>query len=171
MSTQILLPNGFGYVPASLLSLGWVLAWQTFLVGRGSQLPLDTMCVLYAEQAEVKASPAAMQFNCTQRAHQNTLEFAPVVTLSTLVFGLKYPHAAAIMCGSFVAGFIPLVTKREIQPAYEVRPLSLSLWLIQHLANTWRSSRVPVNDELLGSATYAAYLLWPSARFMDTRQY
>ncbi|KAG8219640.1 hypothetical protein J3R82DRAFT_595 [Butyriboletus roseoflavus] len=34
MSTQILLPSGFGYVPASLLSLGWLLTWQTFLVGR-----------------------------------------------------------------------------------------------------------------------------------------
>ncbi|KAF8560179.1 membrane-associated proteins in eicosanoid and glutathione metabolism [Imleria badia] len=106
MSPQIILPNGFGYVPASLLSLGWVLAWQTFLVGGARKRAGITYPQLYAEQVQVKASPAAMQFNCTQRAHQNTLEVTPIVTLSTLVFGLKCPHAAAMMCGSFVLGRI-----------------------------------------------------------------
>ncbi|KAF9244509.1 hypothetical protein BU15DRAFT_59295 [Melanogaster broomeanus] len=138
MSTQIVLPNGFGYVPASLVSLGWVLVWQTFLVGRpASVLVLTTRSVIYAEQAQVKASPAALQFNCTQRAHQNTLEAAPIVTLATLVFGLKCPHAAAMLCG-YKSG----------NPASRIPGAAISNLTMLGL---------------LGSASYAAYLLFPSA--------
>ncbi|KAH0838145.1 hypothetical protein J3R83DRAFT_6396 [Lanmaoa asiatica] len=147
MSTQILLPTGFGYVPASLVSLGWVLVWQTFLVGRARKRASIAYPQLYAEQAQVKASPAAMQFNCTQRAHQNTLEIAPIVTVSTLVFGLKCPHAAAMMCGSFaVARIIYTLGYKSGNPASRIPGA-----FIGNLAVIG----------LLGSASYAAYLLWP----------
>ncbi|KAI9572407.1 hypothetical protein HD554DRAFT_2168030 [Boletus coccyginus] len=149
MSTQIVLPNGFGYVSASLLSVGWVLAWQTFLVGRARSRAGIKYPQLYAEQAEVKASPAAKEFNCTQRAHQNTLEVVPVVAISTLVFGLKCPHAAAAMCGSFVVGrIIYTLGYKSGNPAKRIPG-----GMIANLSTMG----------LLGSATYAAYLLWPSA--------
>ncbi|KIJ65039.1 hypothetical protein HYDPIDRAFT_89196, partial [Hydnomerulius pinastri MD-312] len=96
----------FGYVPASIVSLGWLLVWQTFLVGRARKRAGIAYPQLYAEQVQVKASPEALQFNCTQRSHQNTLEVSPIVTLSTLVLGLKSPFAAATLCGGFVVGRI-----------------------------------------------------------------
>lgn len=82
----------FGYVPASIVSLGWLLVWQTLLVGRArsraaipypqcayntpelaSARSLDVIRLVYAEQAQVKASPLAMQFNCTQRSLSRVL--------------------------------------------------------------------------------------------------
>ncbi|KAF8140449.1 hypothetical protein EV363DRAFT_1579787 [Boletus edulis] len=149
MSTQITLPNGFGYVPASLVSLGWLLCWQTFLVGKARGRAGIAYPQLYAEAAQVKENPSAMEFNCTQRAHQNTIEFAPIVTVSTLVFGLKCPHAAAMMCASFVVGrVIYTLGYKTGKPAKRV-PGAV-------IANVSTMG-------LLGSATYAAYRLWPSA--------
>ncbi|KAN0100449.1 hypothetical protein V8E55_000433 [Tylopilus felleus] len=149
MSTQVLLPNGFGYVPASLLSLSWVLVWQTFLVSRARLRAHIKYPQLYAEQAQVNENPAANQFNCTQRAHQNTLEAVPIVVISTLVFGLKCPHAAAIMCGSFAVGRILYTLGYKTgNPANRIPGAAIS-----------NLSAIG----LLGSASYAAYRLWPSA--------
>lgn len=95
------LPEGYGYIPSSLITIGWVLMWQSIMVGRyrkkaGIEYPQP-----YAEKAEVKDSTAALRFNCMQRAHQNTIESAPIVFVSTLVAGLKYPVLAAAMCGAY----------------------------------------------------------------------
>ncbi|KAH7885978.1 hypothetical protein F5I97DRAFT_1181994 [Phlebopus sp. FC_14] len=104
MSAQIALPQGFGCVPASLISLGWLLVWQTALVARARRRAGIAYPQLYAEQTEVKANPAALQFNCTQRCHQNTLEALPVITLSTLVLGFRFPFVAASLCSGYVLG-------------------------------------------------------------------
>lgn len=67
---------------------------------------------------------------------------------STLVFGLKCPHAAALMCGSFVVGrFMYTIGYKSGNPA-RVRNLALQLVLLltKHLANTWRFHRNLVND-------------------------
>ncbi|KAG6333703.1 hypothetical protein ID866_5386 [Astraeus odoratus] len=68
--------------------------------------PYSENYTVYAEQAECKANPAAQQFNCAQRAHQNTLEFAPIFTFGTLITGLKYPCVAAALGSGFVLGRI-----------------------------------------------------------------
>ncbi|KAF4617512.1 hypothetical protein D9613_005755 [Agrocybe pediades] len=41
-------------------------------------------------------SPEAFKFNCAQRAHQQTLEVLPLLTLPALISGLKYPIPTAI---------------------------------------------------------------------------
>ncbi|KAG6381004.1 hypothetical protein JVT61DRAFT_5399 [Boletus reticuloceps] len=148
MSTQITLPNGFGYVPASLVSLGWLLCWQTFLVGKARGRAGIAYPQLYAEGAQVKENPAAMQFNCTQRAHQNTLEVAPIVTVSTLVFGLKCPHAAAMMCASFIIGrIIYTLGYKTGKPANVPNStFVLSFWLTKHPAGTRGCHRKLVVD-------------------------
>ncbi|KIK48405.1 hypothetical protein CY34DRAFT_798220 [Suillus luteus UH-Slu-Lm8-n1] len=95
------LPEGYGYIPSSLITIGWVLVWQGIMVGRyrkraGIEYPQP-----YAEKAEVKDSTAALRFNCMQRAHQNTLESAPVAFVSTVVAGFKYPALAAALCVAY----------------------------------------------------------------------
>merc|ERR1711981_1184136 len=54
--------------------------------------------------AKIKASKEALVFNCTQRAHQNTLETLPFVLFSTLLTGLQYPRVAAGACAAYVLG-------------------------------------------------------------------
>lgn len=39
----------------------------------------------------------SMVFNCTQRAHQNTLETLPLAIMCQALMGLKYPIVAAVM--------------------------------------------------------------------------
>ncbi|KAI6040842.1 hypothetical protein EDC04DRAFT_2672877 [Pisolithus marmoratus] len=104
--SPILLPEEYKYITGPLVSLGWVLFWQALLVGRARRRAgiAYPQCKLYAEQAECKANPAAVKFNCTQRAHQNTLESVPIVVLGTLVTGLKYPLLAAGLSSAFSVG-------------------------------------------------------------------
>ncbi|KAI6007177.1 hypothetical protein EDD15DRAFT_27889 [Pisolithus albus] len=104
MSPAILLPEGYKYITAPLVSLGWVLLWQGLLVGRARKRAGIAYPQLYAEQAECKASPVALRFNCTQRAHQNTLESTPIVVLGTLITGLKYPLLATALGSAFSIG-------------------------------------------------------------------
>lgn len=77
---------------------------------------------MYADAADAAKRPEAMVFNCTQRAHQNTLETLPMVIVGyvgglssnitklahyvllffrTLITGLRYPYLAAGLCGLF----------------------------------------------------------------------
>ena len=46
---------------------------------------------MYAEGQD----EAALKFNCTQRAHQNTLEYLPQVLVLEALLGLQYPIYAA----------------------------------------------------------------------------
>lgn len=86
------------------MSLAWVLSWQSILVGVARKRAGIAYPQMYAEQTECKSNPAALQFNCTQRAHQNTLESAPVFVLGTIVTGLKYPVVAAALGSGFIVG-------------------------------------------------------------------
>lgn len=59
---------------------------------------------MYVEKSEAEKDPKKNIFNCTQRAHQNTLEILPVYNTLLLVGGLKYPEIAAA-CGTiFILG-------------------------------------------------------------------
>ncbi|KAG1746957.1 hypothetical protein EDB19DRAFT_335352 [Suillus lakei] len=98
------LPEGYGYIPSSLMTIGWVLMWQGFMVGRYRARAGIDYPQLYAEKSEAQESNAALRFNCMQRAHQNTLESAPLVFVSTVVAGLKYPALAAAMCVAYSFG-------------------------------------------------------------------
>ncbi|KAF9460122.1 hypothetical protein BDZ94DRAFT_947507 [Collybia nuda] len=98
MST-IVLPQGFEYVGAALLSTVFVLAGQNITVSRHRKRAGILYPQLYAEQAQVENSRDALLFNCAQRAHQNTLENIPIIYVTTLLAGLKFPVFAASACG------------------------------------------------------------------------
>lgn len=50
---------------------------------------------MYADKAEAEKDPKKNIFNCTQRAHQNTLEMLPIYGTLMLVGGIKYPEISA----------------------------------------------------------------------------
>ncbi|KAG1757797.1 hypothetical protein EDB19DRAFT_65401 [Suillus lakei] len=141
------LPEGYGYIPGSLMTLGWILKWQTFMVGKyrgraGIEYPQ-----LYAEKAEVQESKAVLRFNCMQRAHQNTLESVPVVVVSTVVAGLKYPTLAAALCLAYSFGrVVYTIGYKSGEPQRRLYGSTIS--------------GLPLLGLLL-TATYAAYQLLP----------
>ncbi|KAF8167699.1 hypothetical protein B0H34DRAFT_682746 [Crassisporium funariophilum] len=94
-STVVTLPDGFQYVGAGLLSTVFILMYQSMLVNKHRKLSGIKYPQLYAEKAEAAASKDALLFNCAQRAHQNTLENVPIVYVTTLLVGAKFPAYAA----------------------------------------------------------------------------
>ncbi|CCL98078.1 uncharacterized protein FIBRA_00072 [Fibroporia radiculosa] len=99
MSTTILLTREHIYPAAAIISTFWVTLFQTIKVGAARKRAGIEYPQLYAEKAEVKASKDASIFNCTQRAHQNTLENLPSVLASTAILSLRHPLVAASICG------------------------------------------------------------------------
>lgn len=141
------LPEGYGYIPSSLMTIGWILIWQGLLVGKYRKRAGIGYPQMYAEKAEVQGSQAALRFNCMQRAHQNTLESAPMVFVSTVVAGLKYPALAAAMCVAYSFGrIIYTVGYKSGQPERRLYGGFISNMTVLGLAS---------------SATYAAYQLLP----------
>jgi uncharacterized MAPEG superfamily protein len=49
------------------------------------------------------------EFDCVQRAHQNTLEVAPSVASSTMMVGLMHPITSAALCGIWSLGRVVYV--------------------------------------------------------------
>lgn len=95
----MVLPQGFGYVGAGLLSTVVLLVGQSITVGRYRKRAGIKYPQLYAEQAQVEASNDALLFNCAQRTHQNALENIPIVYVLTFLTSIKYPIIAGSFCG------------------------------------------------------------------------
>ncbi|KAJ7093956.1 hypothetical protein B0H15DRAFT_947285 [Mycena belliarum] len=105
MSKTIVLPEGTGYLAGAFLSSALLLMWQSITVVGGARKRSGVAYPrAYAEKAEMEANPAAVLFNCAQRAHQNTLENLPIVYVMTLITALQRPMLAASVLGVWVAG-------------------------------------------------------------------
>ncbi|KDQ63337.1 hypothetical protein JAAARDRAFT_29357 [Jaapia argillacea MUCL 33604] len=98
-SPFITIPRGFSYVAAATVSTSYLLFWQSKRVVRARRAAKIEYPQLYAEKSECETNEHAKKFNCVQRAHQNTLENMPMVLVNTLIMGLKFPVAAASICG------------------------------------------------------------------------
>ncbi|KAH9950991.1 membrane-associated proteins in eicosanoid and glutathione metabolism [Amylocystis lapponica] len=94
-------PDSIAYPAAAIVSTFYLSAWQMVKVGRARKTARIPYPQLYAEKAEAAASNAVQIFNCTQRAHQNTLESFTGYSreISTTIMALNYPIAAAGLCG------------------------------------------------------------------------
>ncbi|KAG2201746.1 hypothetical protein INT47_002006 [Mucor saturninus] len=106
----ITVPSEYGYV----LAVAVASALYTFSLGikvggarRAAKVPYP---YLYAEKDEAEKDPKKNVFNCTQRAHQNTLEILPIYNTLLLVGGLKYPEVSAAAGALFILGRVVYVS-------------------------------------------------------------
>ncbi|KAK0532283.1 hypothetical protein OC834_002669 [Tilletia horrida] len=97
MALILTVPPAYGWVGLSAFGAVLISSWQTVLVGAARKAAGIKYPQLYAEKAEAEKSRAAHVFNCTQRAHANTLEVLPSYIISTLIAGLKAPRAASLL--------------------------------------------------------------------------
>ncbi|KAI0800702.1 membrane-associated proteins in eicosanoid and glutathione metabolism [Fomes fomentarius] len=102
MSSGVVLSKEFAYPAAAVVSTFYLLFWQTLKVSHARKQAKVDYPQVYAEKAEAASNKNAYIFNCTQRAHQNTLEVLPVVIGSTLISGVTLPKTAAAICGTWV---------------------------------------------------------------------
>ena len=104
MAVTIFLPDGFKYLAASMLSTVFLTMGQGMVsmsYRKAARIPYPRV---YAEKAEMEANPAAYQFNCAQRVHQNTLENIPAVLTVTALTAVTNPKFAAAALATFTFG-------------------------------------------------------------------
>ncbi|KAL1749004.1 hypothetical protein HDZ31DRAFT_59888 [Schizophyllum fasciatum] len=106
MSITLVLPDGAQYLGAAYASTIWLQVWQMMRVGKARKAAGVPYPRLYAEKAEEEASIHARKFNCTQRAHQNTLEQIPPLFVASALTALKFPTFAAGAVGVWTFGRI-----------------------------------------------------------------
>ncbi|KAF5368826.1 hypothetical protein D9758_003032 [Tetrapyrgos nigripes] len=94
--------NRFAYVKLALVSTLPLLVFQTLYSLRTRLKANVPWPRVQAEPEEAEKSFEKMKFNCVQRAHHNTLENLPLIYLTTILTGLKYPVFAASACGLWV---------------------------------------------------------------------
>ncbi|KAH6565115.1 hypothetical protein BASA62_007497 [Batrachochytrium salamandrivorans] len=70
---------------------------------RCAKVPLPYM---YAEVGDVELHPEKHIFNCTQRAHQNTLEMYPGFLFLLSLSGIQYPLYSGIFGAVWILGRI-----------------------------------------------------------------
>ncbi|KAK7870486.1 hypothetical protein R5R35_000758 [Gryllus longicercus] len=87
MATITVYPE-YGYCVLVVVASVFLLMWKSVKVGQARKkykIPYPTMY-----------SPDNKQFNCIQRAHQNTLEQYPMTIALMLLGGLECPRACAL---------------------------------------------------------------------------
>lgn len=103
----LVLAPGFGFVAASAVA-GWLVHHVYMAMGvmkarKASGVKYPT---LYASEADCKDEKLRKQYNCTQRAHQNSLENLPSFYALLLAVGLKYPVTSAVGAAFYLLGRI-----------------------------------------------------------------
>ncbi|XP_023725149.1 microsomal glutathione S-transferase 3-like [Cryptotermes secundus] len=94
----ITIPKEYGYCILVAVGSAFVVTWKAMQVGKARKkfnIPYPTMY-----------SPDNVQFNCIQRAHQNTLENYPQFLVLLLLGGLEWPVVSAGAGIVYLAGRI-----------------------------------------------------------------
>ncbi|KAH8555959.1 hypothetical protein BGW37DRAFT_153777 [Umbelopsis sp. PMI_123] len=88
-------PSEYGYVIATGITSAFFITYLGLKVGaarKAAQIPYPYM---YAERSEAEKDAKKNVFNCTQRAHQNTLEGYPVFLTLLFTGGIGFPTVSA----------------------------------------------------------------------------
>ncbi|CAD7700172.1 unnamed protein product [Ostreobium quekettii] len=94
------LPSEYGYVMASIAGTAFLVQYMAIGVSKARK----RYGVEYPKMYMEGDSTDAKIFNCTQRAHQNTLESAPIAMVSNGVLGLAHPLTAASLMTVYAVG-------------------------------------------------------------------
>mmetsp|Transcript_23815 Transcript_23815/g.62341 ORF Transcript_23815/g.62341 Transcript_23815/m.62341 type:complete len:146 (+) Transcript_23815:109-546(+) len=97
------IPKEYGYVMAVAFATIPVNMFQVFQVISARKKYDVKYPDLYAPHGHKNAK----EFNCVQRAHQQTLENLPIIYMSMLLSGLRFPTLAATFGGVWVTTRIP----------------------------------------------------------------
>lgn len=100
----ITLDSGYKYLAGSLLSTVFLTMYQSVNVSKYRKLAKIPYPRVYAEKAEMEANKVAVQYNCAQRAHLNTLESLPNIVVLSLITSLSMPTFAAQAVAAWTAG-------------------------------------------------------------------
>ncbi|EFN56532.1 hypothetical protein CHLNCDRAFT_144160 [Chlorella variabilis] len=87
----VALPPNYGWVMTSVAFTAAVVQWQAARVMKARKECGVAYPTLYAPGTDELAT----RFNCTQRAHQNSIEMLPQQLAMQMLVGLVYPRAAA----------------------------------------------------------------------------
>ncbi|EPQ27344.1 uncharacterized protein PFL1_05265 [Pseudozyma flocculosa PF-1] len=98
----LLLPVGYGYCVASVVSALWLVFIMGAKVGSARKAAGIPYPQMYAEKQEAEKSREAHLFNCAQRVHQNTLENLPSYMFLVLFTGLFYPRLSTGLASTWV---------------------------------------------------------------------
>lgn len=96
------LPQTYGYLMASVTFTAAVLQWMVFLVAKARKQAGVQYPKLYAEGTNA----VSIKFNCTQRAHQNTMENLPVFLIMQILLAQAYPMLASALGVAWAVGRI-----------------------------------------------------------------
>ncbi|CAH1802300.1 unnamed protein product [Owenia fusiformis] len=92
------LPEGFGYVLLTGAGSVFVNMWMAINVGKARKKYGVEYPDLYSKDSK--------EFNCVQRAHQNTLESYAGYLFLLSVSGLQYPKISAVAGSTYLLGRI-----------------------------------------------------------------
>ncbi|GMH35665.1 hypothetical protein BSKO_03533 [Bryopsis sp. KO-2023] len=94
--------NEYGYVVATLGFAAAVNLWMAISVGRARK----KIGLNYPKMFATGDSPDEVKFNCTQRAHQNHVEQAPLAMICIAALGAQKPVTAAALGMVYTIGRI-----------------------------------------------------------------
>ncbi|KAI7905827.1 uncharacterized protein BX663DRAFT_497762 [Cokeromyces recurvatus] len=106
----LVVPSEYGYVLGTAIASALYVFSLGVKVGAARRAAKVPYPYVYAEKSEAEKDPKKNIFNCTQRAHQNTLEVFPLYSTLLLVGGLQYPLISTGAAGVFLLGRIVYVS-------------------------------------------------------------
>ena len=101
-TNAVVIPDAYGYVLGSIATTALIERWMSIRVG----LARREFGISYPAMMAEGTDENALKFNCTQRAHQNTLETLPLAVMCQALMGLSYPITAAVLGVSWAIGRI-----------------------------------------------------------------
>ncbi|GAA5989110.1 hypothetical protein JCM10908_001162 [Rhodotorula pacifica] len=153
MSFLAALPADYAYVAAvGTLGVYSLHIYATTRVSAARKAANVKYPAMFADNAVAERDAKAKIFNCTQRAHYNTLENLPVFLTALFHSGLYYPRFAA------AAGLVYIIGRLAYIAGYSSgEPSKRQLGAFQYLGllpmfgiSVWKSlASLPITQELL----------------------